>query len=1100
RDVHPDQKIRPVVLGPLTLADLVCWRSAAGPGFRAGRLGFLDGQSRPSSTVLHPKTGWAVPTSIQHEDPELAAQRGMPAQFDNGVMRFAWVSPMLTNWMGDHGLLRRLAVKIQQPNLVGDVTWLTGEVFSKDSSQNQTRLEIRIEGTNQLGEVTTRADAVVELPTRPPAGWVAVAAAPMTQQSSPSPVIRSDERQLSSSISELFEEAETPPSPDRVLAHDLIALQSTERPDAVALRAGPDAFTYAELEQKVRRMARWLANQEVRTGDVIGLASNRSSQTLVALLATQRLGAAYLAMDPRTPPERAARMLDEGGASMVLSADTVSALDAWADQEPDRRALALNDYADDIRQSSDRPLGTTVDPDLTSYIMFTSGSTGGVGRAVPITYRALSHYVEALQSYIPLSSDDVYLHSASMAFSASVRQWAFPLSVGATVVLAGPHENRDPLGLFSLVKQSGVTMWDTVPSMLRYCVTAANGWETRQREAFRLTAVDKVILSGEPVYWRVIQQWRELMWRPVTFFNMYGQTETTGSVCAHSVGSDIPIGAGLVPVGTALGNMHIEIRDTDGSVTDTGPGEVYISGVRVAQGYLHAPEANARRFVTDEQGTQWCRTGDLGRWTDGLIEVLGRADDSVNMGGIRIALGEVSSALRGHPSVRDVEVRPDLEDDEVRSLSAFVETREGKTVTEAELREFAHNTLAPHMVPRTILIASALPRNTSGKVDRKALEKLRDQTELTSDAPTVPDADSAPGDSVPTDLPGAPRTALEAGLATAWATTLELDRVGIDDPFPDFGGNSLLALQLTERIRSELKVEIVLRDLFEAPTVRQLAERLEAGNSGLGGAVVTLQPMGNAPPLFCVGGIMGHPYHYLRLTDLLGGNHPCYGIEYPGVDGRSEPLHTMDELAAFFLEQIRAVQPEGPYLLVGYSLGGRIVYEMARSLTEAGEDVPLVLLLDSAAWGYRAAVAEQGENAGLLKRARKKVVKALPGGGTAGSDEDFIEEPGLELALNEGASEDVMNVYEAARKADRNHTPQPYDGALTLVRVEDSPDGRSPDPSYGWASLARGGVRIHHVGGEHLTLFLPGNVEAMAQACRVALEVAHAEMRSGLKD
>lgn len=321
------------------------------------------------------------------------------------------------------------------------------------------------------------------------------------------------------------------------------------------------------------------------------------------------------------------------------------------------------------------------------------------------------------------------------------------------------------------------------------------------------------------------------------------------------------------------------------------------------------------------------RTGDVARLrADGSLDYVGRADHQVKIRGFRIELGEIEAALVQHPQLEDaaVIVREDQPGD--KRLAAYVIPSE-ETFDTAELRRYAAERLPDYMVPAAFVTMKELPLTPNGKLDRKALP-----------APDFAAAVTGRG----------PRTPQEEILCDLFMEVLHLPRVGIDDRFFDLGGHSLLAVQLMSRIREALGVELSIGNLFEAPTVAGLAERLEMGSSQSAlDVLLPLRTSGDKPPLFCVHPAGGLSWCYAGLMTNIGTDYPIYGLQARGIGQREELPKTLDDMAADYIKQIRTVQPKGPYHLLGWSLGGNVVQAMATQLQNQGEEVSLLVMLDA---------------------------------------------------------------------------------------------------------------------------------------------------------
>ncbi|MCP4656043.1 MAG: AMP-binding protein, partial [bacterium] len=415
--------------------------------------------------------------------------------------------------------------------------------------------------------------------------------------------------------------------------------------------------------------------------------------------------------------------------------------------------------------------------------------------------------------------------------------------------------------------------------------------------------------------------------------NGYGPTEATVCSTLYNVRRR-PEVERTTPIGRGLRNTSIHLLDRHLRPVPAGVGgELAIGGDGLARGYQHRPQLTAERFIPDpfseQGGARLYRTGDLVRALPaGEMMFQGRIDHQVKVRGYRIELGEIEAVLSRHPAVREcaVLVREDRSGD--RRLVAFC-TAEGEPAT-AELRDFLQERLPEYMVPSVALV-EVLPLTPAGKIDRAALSRQ---------------ALPAPGAAGPAV---APRDTLELRLTRILEELLGVQPVGIRDDFFELGGHSLLAVRLMARIRHELGLDLPLTALFQGATVEQLAVLLRRQPGAMRReALVAIQPQGSRPPFFCVHPVGGHVLCYAALARQLGSDQPFYGLQVPDDEGALF-LTEIREMAEHYVEAVREVQPEGPYRLGGWSMGGLVAFEMARQLVEQGREVERLVLIDSRA-------------------------------------------------------------------------------------------------------------------------------------------------------
>ncbi|CAM4336662.1 non-ribosomal peptide synthetase [Corallococcus exiguus] len=577
----------------------------------------------------------------------------------------------------------------------------------------------------------------------------------------------------------------------------LIEAQVARTPDAVALEFEGSHLTYRELDARANQLAHALRKHGVGPEVRVGLCVERSLEMVVGLLGTLKAGGAYVPLDPGYPQERLGWMLEDARPPVLLVQERLLArLPA-----SDAKVVKLDTGWEEIAREPTTAPAPTATPDSLAYIIFTSGSTGRPKGAMnahgPVVNRLLW-----MQSAYRLTPQDVVLQKTPFSFDVSVWEFFWPLMTGAKLVVAKPGGHQDPGYLKSLIASASVTTLHFVPSMLQAFLDEPGVAEC--------TSLKRVVCSGEALPLEL----KELCLRTLPgagLHNLYGPTEAAVDVTFHACQAND--GRRSVPIGRPVDNTQIRILDAEFQPVPQGAaGELYIGGVQVGRGYLARPSLTAERFIPDPYatvpGARMYRTGDVARWLpDGEIEYLGRADFQVKIRGLRIELGEIESSLEKHPTVRQAVVLAREDRPGQKRLVAYVTGKDAKPEG-AALRTYLLERLPEYMVPSNIVVLERMPLSPNGKADRKALP-----------APESGGAD-------PSRPFVAPGTAIEQQIAQAWKDLLHVEQVGLDDPFFELGGNSLLALQLHRRLTAELGVTLALTDLFQYPTVRALAARL----------------------------------------------------------------------------------------------------------------------------------------------------------------------------------------------------------------------------------------------------------------------------------
>ena len=583
--------------------------------------------------------------------------------------------------------------------------------------------------------------------------------------------------------------------------HERLRERACLAPEAPAVVAFGRTLTYAELDRRADAVARGLARLGAGPERVVGLAFDRSPETIAALFGILRAGAAYLPLDPALPAERLALLLADAGALLVLTRSALS----FSLPELPARLVTIEEL---VRADAGTADGADLEAaalESAAYVLYTSGSTGAP-KGVVVEHRSLAAFVEAAVELYGIGPRDRVLQFASLAFDTSVEEIYPCLAAGGTLVLRDEEMIASPERFFEACGEAGVTVLD-LPTAYWH---ELSGWVEKGGavpEDVRL-----VILGGERALPERVAGWLAATGHGAEaprLVNSYGPTEGTVVATACDLGEAAP----AVPIGRPLPGVEVFVLDRQLAPVPAGvPGEIWLGGAGLARGYLGRPDLTAERFVPSPfgpAGARLYRTGDLGRWrADGALDFAGRADDQVKIRGFRIEPGEVAAALARHPSICEAVVVAHETRPGERELAAYAVPVHEPWPSVVELRTFLRDSLPAAMVPADLLLLDALPRTATGKVDRKALP--------------VPEraARAARGH----QPPSTPTEMLVAGL---WERLLGVEGIGLHDDFFDLGGHSLLAPQVIAGIKETFGVELGLRTLFESPTVARTAEAVE---------------------------------------------------------------------------------------------------------------------------------------------------------------------------------------------------------------------------------------------------------------------------------
>jgi amino acid adenylation domain-containing protein len=771
-------------------------------------------------------------------------------------------------------------------------------------------------------------------------------------------------------------------------------------------------------------------------------------------------------------------MLTDAGARVLLTQERLLPLLA----EYDGEVLCLDADRARISVESTRNPDVALRGENLAYVIYTSGSTGRP-KGVMVEHRSIVNHLRWRQDAYPLSETDRFLQKASFSFDISVWEIFAPLTAGARLVLARPGGQQESAYLVRLIAETGITVAHFGPAMLQTFLLEP-GVES-------CTSLRRVFCGGEPLSADLQALFHRRL--QAALHSQYGPTETTVDVTAWDcVGA---CGRPNAPIGHPIANTQIYLLDAHGQPVAPGVrGELHVGGAALARGYLGRADLTAERFIpnpyADAPGERLYRTGDVARYLeDGSIEFLGRLDHQVKVRGYRIELGEVEAALAAHTEVREsVVVAREYSPTDKRLVAYVVPAGEGGAgELAAEVRAFLQQRLPEYMVPSAFVLLDELPLTPNGKVDRKALP--------------APDAVATTGEYA------APETPTEEVLQTIWQATLSAPKLSVTAVFTELGGHSLLAIHLIMKVNKHFDSALQLPDLFRLQTVRKMAAYLDARRNlrdeekaSIHPNLLELKPGDPcARPLFLVHPVGGYAHSYGELAVGLDYDGPVLGLQVNG-----DAPESVEAMAERYIEAVELAQPAGPYLLGGWSMGGVVAYEMARQLRATGEDVGLLLMIDSHNPTPHGAVpgAPADDERGLLRTLASELgitaeglsLSEMEALGGMGPDELLATILRLGKEQNRlPADFDLRELRQRYAVTSKNSTalrayrPAPLDVDVQLIRAGENGNA---DPTLGWGTLAAG-VSVTKQGGDHFSMMRRPHVSALSEALG-ALIRAHA--------
>ncbi len=884
--------------------------------------------------------------------------------------------------------------------------------------------------------------------------------------------------------------------------HERFEAQVKLTPKQTAVIHEGRSKTYEELNRHANKIVDLLLTSGIKPGSRVGICIERSPEMVGCLLGVLKAGCQYVPLDPNYPAKRLEFIIKDAGISCLLTESEL--MDRLPNTTSTIFAIDSASARLDCRPDEDPRLANAGDG--AAYVIYTSGSTGDP-KGVVGTHRGSMNRFEWMWNKYPFESDEVCCQKTSLGFVDSVWEIFGPLLRGIPSVIISDAVTREPEQFIETLAANKVTRLVAVPSLLEMLL--ARNEVLRQR----LPTLKYCVASGEAMSPELSRRFMAALPGTV-LLNLYGSSEASADSTFYEITADDNRFAGSVPIGKPIGNTQVFILDRHDLPVPIGiAGELHIGGAGVSMGYLNRPELNQSRFIKNpfNKDSILFKTGDLGRFRpDGNIQILGRADDQVQIRGMRVELGEIETKMKQFDSVREAAVVTRETTPGSKAIVAYVSSENG-SAHENELRAFLHQTLPEHMVPAFFVFVDVLPKTTSGKVNRRALREFKE-------------FEPAPSGEIVS-----PRDDLEQKLAEIWKDILGLDTISIKDDFFEVGGHSLLAVKLFYEIEKTLDRKLPLTTLFRAPSIEKLSAIIRQGGTiGYESSIVPIQPNGAKPPFFCVHAAGGNVLFYRDLAHRLGQDQPFYGIQARRIGGSQVAHSNVKDMAAFYIREMRTIQPKGPYYLGGASFGGLVVFEMAHKLEAQGEEVAFAAFFDTYAPGYPKYLPDtsllKSKVLGLVRRLeqhRDNLLLLKPGSRwnylvhkigkirhtlwrTKRKYTDISRSEGPLTAVRKWRDQflgrnriepyaapglipgDYRKTEGNIRRAFENYSPSFYSGRVTLFWASKQEIGIYPDPTLGWGELIRE-LEVYEIQGHHGSIIAEPHVQFLSESLKSAL-------------
>jgi len=817
--------------------------------------------------------------------------------------------------------------------------------------------------------------------------------------------------------------------------------QAAARAGRLAVKTRNLELTFAELNECANRIAWAILEKRGEQPEPVALLMKQGARLIAAILGILKAGKFYVPLDPDSPRPHLKNMLEHSQASLIVDEEFAGAA---------------------ARDGPANNPGLAVTPDAYAYIYYTSGSTGAPKAVVDI-HRNVLHNVMRYTNGLLIGPDDRLTLLQSASFSGAVSSLFGALLNGASVF---PFDvrNEGAGALAGWAREHRITMFHSVPALFRHLVSG---------EGF-FPDVRVIRLEGDQAYSTDAGLYQRHFSPSCILVNGLGLTET-GIIRRYALTKESKVRNGPLPVGYPVEDMEVRILGDDGREVSTGEaGEIIVRSRYLAAGYWRRPELTSERFLACDvdPDLRVYKTGDVGRMRpDGCLEHLGRKDFEVKIRGQRVEVEEVEGALTGLSGIREAVVRVVGAESGDPRLAAYIVPSGGRKPHVVDLRRALATRLPAYLIPSDFVTLDSLPLNANGKVDRRAL----------------PD----PGESEALYI--APRDGTEATLEKIWCSVLKRARVGVRSDFFELGGHSLQAMAMLGAVKEVFGRDIPVSALLETPTIEQLARVLCGCSAPHRGLLVPLRTGGTRPPLFCVHPANGHVLIYRELALNLDEDQPVYGIRAAGIENDETLLGRVEEMASRYVDEMRAVQRNGPYFLAGHCFGALVALAIAIRLQQQGDQVALLASLSTdfrskMLRGPREALRVHFEiltRLGAWQRLRYLSERVrYRSERMANTAIDALCRMRLAAGGRLPPAWNMRHILERNHAAGKQYRPGVYNGRVAYFHGSGDV---SKDPRVFWDTVATEGVRVHTVPGEDAGILKGPNAAALAKVLRRCL-------------
>ncbi len=855
-------------------------------------------------------------------------------------------------------------------------------------------------------------------------------------------------------------------------------------PHAIAIKTQNQTLTYTQLNENANRLANAILSQRGNKLEVIVLLLEKGADFITSIFGVLKTGKIFVPLDPTFPIERLAYIIEDSQ-SVAFITNNLN-LDLAKKLAPNNCQLFNLDKIDN-HNSCKNPI-IKISPTTPAYIIYTSGSTGKP-KGVLQNHRNSLHYCMNDTKTLLISHQDrvVFLYSCSAL--GGILCIFYTLLNGASLYSFNVKEQ----GLTNLVNwliDSEITIYHSFTTLFRHFVDTLTGTE-------KFPKIRLVKLGGEATLIRDVENYKKVFAPDCILYASLGSTEA-GTFRNFIVDKNTKIENSTVPIGYAVQDIEVVLLDETGVEVENGDiGEIALKSEYLALGYWQKPELTKTVFLPDIENSnkRIYRTGDLGCiQPDGCLVHKGRKDFQVKIRGFRIEVAEIEMELLKIGTLKEAVVIATEDIPENKRLIAYLVSQQKPAPTTQEIRTYLQDKLPEYMLPSAFIFLDALPLTPNGKLDRKGLPAFN----LIKPEITKSFVNS--------------HNDIESQLIKIWENLLTVQPIGVKDDFFELGGNSLLAVRLFAEIERKFAKKLPLAALFPTATIEAISQIihqeivLETTPQANFSSLVEIQPQGTKPPLFMIHPLGGEVLCYRNLARHLGLEQPMYGLQPQKPDATHPPCVRLEDIASEYLQEIQTIQPQGPYFLGGYSLGGIIAYEIAQQLRIQGQEVALLAMFDTCRPGYKrrkSFLKRIHLHLNYLEQYGSKYISHKAKGWHEQTNYQITQlyqhcfqvfSKIIKTAFTPPETHKYFNIYDAYTQAMNTYVFQNYAGKVTLFRTKDENRtdavGVEYDPQFGWGELITGDLDVKYIPGSHLSLLDEPNVRVLAKQVKICLDQA----------